>query len=226
MPGDTSPETAREVIRAYRASASWTDWNVGRVLDALARLGLAEKTIVVFTSDHGYHNGEKGRWGKTTVFEIALRVPLIIRVPGGISGGRVCGRTVQLLDLYPTLAELCGLPLPAGVQGHSLATLLQHPDAAWPFAAFSMAKTGGGPIGYTVHTERWHYAEWNGGEGGSVLFDVHQDPYERTNVAELPQHSRTVAELKALLKEAFVSMPVRIPAATRSAAPRRAASGP
>jgi iduronate 2-sulfatase len=216
MDSDTSPEVAREVLRAYRASASWTDWNLGRVLGALERLGLAEKTIVVFTSDHGYHNGEKGRWGKTTVFEIAQRVPLIVRLPGAAGNGHACARMVQSLDLYPTLVELCGLPQPEGLQGHSYSALLQQPQAPWPYAAFSMAKTGGGPIGYCVRTERWRYAEWKGGDGGSVLFDEEHDPYETTNLADAPQQRKTVEELKAMLKKTFVNMPERMPTVARS----------
>jgi len=210
MNTDTSPETAREVIRAYRASASWTDWNMGRVLDALERLGLADSTIVVFAGDHGYHNGEKGRWGKTTVFEIALRVPLIIRVPGAAGNGKVSPRTVQLLDLYPTLCELCGLHSPLDLPGHSLVPLLKTPDASWPWPACSMAKTGGGPIGYSVRTDTWHYAEWNGGKDGAVLFDPKADPREVTNLAGDSKHEAVVAEMKGILAKTFGSMPPRI----------------
>ncbi|HEX4149839.1 MAG TPA: sulfatase-like hydrolase/transferase, partial [Pirellulales bacterium] len=212
MSDDTSPETAREVIRAYRASASWADWNMGRVLDALERFGLADRTIVVFASDHGYHNGEKGRWGKTTVFEIALRAPLVMRIPGSPSAGRTCVRPVQLIDLYPTLTELCGLPQPPDVQGHSLVPLLADPSSAWPYPACSMAKTGGGPLGYSIRTERWHYAEWEGGKGGAaVLFDVAADPYEDKNLAQDPQQAGTVAEMKAALAKAFGQMPSKMP---------------
>jgi arylsulfatase A-like enzyme len=219
MQGDTSPETARQVLRAYRASASWTDWNMGRVLDALERLGLAERTIVVFCGDHGYHNGEKGRWGKTTVFDIATRVPLVIRVPGAAGNGKVSPRTVQLLDIYPTLAELCGLPPPSDLQGHSLKPLLANPSAAWPHAAFTMAKTGGHPLAYSVHTERWHYADWGEGKLGAVLYDTVADPHELDNLAADPRYADEIAELKRQLKSAFGSMPSRIPRPTAAAAP-------
>ena len=215
MNDEVSPQTAREVIRAYRASATWVDWNFGRVLDALDRLGLADKTIVVLLADHGYHNGEKGRWGKTTVFEVALRVPLIIRLPGAAGNSRVCTHPVQSLDLYPTLVELCGLPPAEGVQGNSLAALLQKPEAAWPHGAFSMARTAGGSIGYSVRTEQWHYAEWKGGADGAVLFDPARDPYEMTNIVANVQYTATIAEMKSLLAKAFVTMPSRIPAPPR-----------
>src|SRR5262249_49502765 len=120
---EVTPQMGREVLRAYRASATWADWNVGRVLDALERLGLAERTIVVLIGDHGYHNGEKGRWGKTTAFEIALRTVLLMRLPGAAGAGGVCRHPVQLLDLYPTLVDLCGLPAAEGVPGHAPAAL-------------------------------------------------------------------------------------------------------
>jgi arylsulfatase A-like enzyme len=212
MKVENTPEEAKEVIRGYHAAVSNADWNLGRVLDALARLGLAENTIVVFTADHGYHNGEKGRWGKTTVFEVAQRVPLIVRVPGGGGNGRGCQRTVQHLDLYPTLCELCGLPQPAGLQGHSLASLLADPKAAWAHPACGMSRTGG-PLGYTVRTERYRYAEWDGGKTGSVLFDHASDPLETINLASTTAHASTVAEMKRLLAVAFENdMPSRIPA--------------
>ena len=106
------------MIRIPR-SASFTDWNVGRVLNALDRLKLADKTIVVFFGDHGYHLGEKGKWSKhNSLFEVATRVPLIVRVPAA-GNGHACGRTVQFVDLYPTLNELCGLSPPTGLEGHS-----------------------------------------------------------------------------------------------------------
>jgi arylsulfatase A-like enzyme len=216
MEGDTSPDTARAVLRAYRASASWTDWNIGRVLEALERLKLQDNTIVVFVSDHGYHNGEKGRWGKTTVFDIALRTPLIVCMPGAKGNGHACLRTVQLLDLYPTLADLCGLPKAHGLPGHNLRPLLEDPSAAWSHPAFSMAKTGGGAIGYSCRDERWHYAEWEDGKQ-AVLFDTEADPHETRNLAGDAEQQERIAKMKSQLKNAFGTMPARIPAAARRA---------
>jgi iduronate 2-sulfatase len=197
---DATPDAARMMIRAYRASASWTDWNVGRVLDALDRLGLAQNTIVIFTSDHGYHLGEKGKWSKhNSLFEVTVRVPLIVRVPGAAGNGRASARTVELLDLYPTLIELCGLPAIEGLQGLSFASLLNNPEAEWKHPAFSMSKTWAG-IGKTVRTERWRYTEWQEGANGHLLCDEKADPHETKNLADDPAHGETVKKLEALLR--------------------------
>lgn len=141
---EASPAEAREMIRAYYAAVSFMDEQVGRVLDAVNRLKLSEKTIIVFLGDHGYHLGEKGKWSKAySLFEIATRVPLMIAGPNIKAG--VSQRTVQLLDLYPTLVELCGLPKPyqkpARLEGHSLTSLLRNPKANWNHPAFSMGVT-------------------------------------------------------------------------------------
>jgi arylsulfatase A-like enzyme len=200
MQRDATPDAAREMIRAYRASASWTDWNVGRVLDALDRLGLAQNTIVIFTSDHGYHLGEKGKWSKhSSLFEVAVRVPFIVRVPGAAGNGRASAGTVELLDLYPTLIELCGLPAIEGLQGVSFASLLKNPDAEWKHPAFSMSNSSAG-IGKTVRTERWRYTEWQEGANGHVLFDEQADPHEMKNLADDPAQRETVKKLQALLR--------------------------
>ncbi len=197
---DATPEAAREMIRAYRASAAWTDWNIGRVMEALDRLKLADKTIIVFFGDHGYHLGEKGKWSKhNSNFEVSARVPLIVRVPGVGGNGKPCGRTVSFVDVYPTLAELCGLAKPDGLEGHSFTSLLRDPNAGWEHPAFTVAKNG--PLfGKSVRTERWRYTEWDDGKNGAVLFDHDADPHEMTNLAADPKHAEAVAQLKAMLK--------------------------
>src|SRR5215471_15795752 len=130
---------AKEMIRAYIASLSWVDWNVGRVLAELDRLGLRQKTIIVFVADHGYQLGEKGKWSKAgSLFEMGTRVPLLMAAPGAKGNGQSCHRIVESLDIYPTLAELCGLPLPSGVEGNSLVPLLQNPQAPWNKPAYSV----------------------------------------------------------------------------------------
>ena len=196
---DASPTEAREMIRAYRASTSFMDAQVGRVLDALERLGLRDNTVVVFWGDHGYHLGEKGKWSKAySLFEVGTRVPLLIAVPGGRA--RATAATVELLDLYPTLAELCGLPRPAGgVRGRSLAPLVKNPRARWGRPAYSVTLFQN-KLGRAVRTDRWRYAEWDEGRAGAMLFDHARDPGELKNLASNPAHAGTVAEMKKLLK--------------------------
>ncbi|HEX3870979.1 MAG TPA: sulfatase [Pirellulales bacterium] len=194
---DASPESAREMIRAYRASCSWTDWNVGRVLDALDRLKLADKTIVVFFGDHGYHLGEKGKWSKhASLFEVALRVPMAIRIPGAAGNGKACERTVQMLDVYPTLVEACGLPMPKGLQGHSLMPLLDDPNAVWDHPAISV-KGKGESFGRSIRTERWRYSDWE--TGGALLTDEKNDPHETKNLVKDPKYADVVSDLKGQL---------------------------
>jgi iduronate 2-sulfatase len=196
---DATPEQAREMIRAYRASTSFVDAQVGRVLEALERLGLKENTVVVFWGDHGYHLGEKGKWSKAySLFEVGTRVPLIIAVPGG--GARSAAATVELLDLYPTLAELCGLPAPTGIRGRSLAPLLRNARARWPHPAHSVTLFQN-KLGRAVRTERFRYAEWDEGRAGAMLFDETKDPHELKNLADDPSYAKTVQEMKRLLKQ-------------------------
>lgn len=195
---DASPAEAREMIRAYYASTSFMDAQVGRVIEALDRLGLRENTIIVFWGDHGYHLGEKGKWSKAySLFDVALRVPLIVAFPR--SQAQVSTRTVQLLDLYPTLAELCGLPTPQSNEGHSFAALLKKPNASWNHPAFSVTLFQG-KLGRSVRTERWHYVEWDEGRAGAMLCDTVSDPHELKNLFGDPAYAKTVQEMKSLLK--------------------------
>ncbi len=195
---EASEAEAKEMIRAYYASISFMDAQVGRVLDALDRIGLRDRTIIVFWGDHGYHLGEKGKWSKAySLYEVGARVPLIIAAPGVKPG--VSGRAVQLLDLYPTLVELCALPRPPGIEGHSLAPLLRDPQAKWSHPAFTVTRYQD-KIGKSVRAERWHYVEWDGGKAGAMLFDHSRDPFELKNLAGDPAFARQVREMKRLLK--------------------------
>ncbi len=204
---EASPEAAREMKRAYWASASWTDFNVGQVLAALDRLGLAKNTIVVYFGDHGYHLGEKGKWSKHgSLFEVATRVPLVIRLPGAAGNGAASGRTVQLADLYPTLAELCSLPAPDGLEGHSLAALLRDPGAAWNHPAYSVCRNAG-TIGESIRTERWRYSRWDEGRAGELLFDEQNDPHEQKNLAADPEYADVVKQLRSQLTQQFPTRP-------------------
>jgi iduronate 2-sulfatase len=192
----------RETIRAYFASISFLDANVGRLLDALDRLGLSDNTLVVFASDHGYHLGERGQWMKQSLFERSARTPLIVAGPG-IVGGRASARVVELLDVYPTLAALAGVTPPAGLEGRSLAPLLKDPAATWDHSALSQVRRGGkeGFMGYSVRSERWRYTEWDGGKRGAELYDEASDPEERVNLAADPNHREAVTEMQRRLRE-------------------------
>ncbi|MEJ7694964.1 sulfatase [Daejeonella sp.] len=187
----------KEAIRAYFASISFMDAQVGRVLDALDKLKLGDKTIIVFWSDHGYNLGEHGQWMKQSLFEKAARVPLLISVPGGLKG-KVSGRTVELVDLYPTLAELCNLPVTQKLSGKSLKPLLLNPDAKWDRPAYTQLVRGKFS-GRSIRTERWRYTEWDGGKAGMELYDEVNDPGEINNLAKKPMFAATVKELSELL---------------------------
>ncbi len=196
-----SEHEQREVIRGYYASVSFMDEQVGKVVDALERLHLADKTIIVFWSDHGYLLGLHGQWMKWLLFEGSARVPLIMAGPG-ISKGKTSPRMVELLDMFPTLADVCGLKPPAGLEGKSLKPLLQKPDAKWDSPAYCQVvrlTDKNRPTGYNVRTERWSYTEWNKGKAGVELYDHVNDPNEFTNLAHDTKYGSVVAELQTLL---------------------------
>jgi uncharacterized sulfatase len=193
-------ERLRTMIRAYHASTSFMDAQVGRVLEALERLKLAEKTVVIFFGDHGWQLGEHGCWQKMALFEKSVHVPLIIRVPGGKGNGKVAGGTVELVDLYPTLAEVCGLAPPAGFEGTSLKPLLDDPGAAWTEPAYTQVRRNKDVLGRSVRTARYRYTEWEGGKAGVELYDYDNDPHEFANLAVDAKHAGTVAAMKKLLE--------------------------
>lgn len=176
------------LVRAYLASISFVDDQVGRMLDALDASGLAGNTVVALTSDHGYHLGEKGVSGKNTLWEPSTRVPLILAGPG-VTAGAVCARSAELVDLYPTLAELCGLPAPAGLDGHSLAPQLRAADSPRPQPAI----TTHGPGNHGIRTERWRFIRY--ADGSEELYDLAVDPDELTNLATDAAHAETRSDL-------------------------------
>lgn len=190
---------ARECKQAYYATISFVDAQIGRVLDAMDRLKLWENTIVVFWSDHGYHLGEHGLWMKQSCFEESARVPLIVAAPSAKARGKHSDRTVELIDLYPTLADLAALPRAHKLDGASLRPLLDNPNARWNRPAFTQVQRGGFP-GYSVRTERWRYTEWDDGARGAELYDHAKDPRELNNLAGQPRHAKTQADLKQLLR--------------------------
>ncbi|MGB8194346.1 MAG: sulfatase [Chitinophagaceae bacterium] len=196
---ESTPALAREMKRAYYASVSFMDAQVGRVMQALERNNLQENTIVVFFGDHGYHLGEKGKWSKAySLYELGLRVPLVIAVPKGKA--QYTTQVVELVDLYSTLAELCGLPAPAAIEGNSLAPLLKDPAAAWDFPAYGITEYQK-KTGRSVRTKTWHYVEWDEGKAGAMLFRHPEDPHELKNLANDPAYSSVVLQMKQLLKK-------------------------
>ncbi|MBA4062453.1 MAG: sulfatase [Isosphaera sp.] len=198
---DASEAEAKEMTRAYWASVSWTDWNVGRVVAELDKLGLRESTVVVFWGDHGYHLGEKGKWSKHgSLYEVGTRVPLIVVAPGAKGNGKVAPRPVQSVDLYPTLCELCGLKPPPGLEGHSLKPLLDDPSAAWAHPAYTVAGNRKN-LGVAVRTDKYRYAEYEDGKGGAMLFDAAADPTESKNLAADPAFAKVRDELAALARK-------------------------
>ncbi|MGE5193949.1 MAG: sulfatase [Deltaproteobacteria bacterium] len=208
----------RQCVQAYYASISFMDAQVGRVLAALDRLGLADDTIVVFTSDHGYHMGEHGLWQKMSLFEESARVPLLIAAPGVAAKGVAARSPVSQIDLFPTLAELCGVKAPANVQGQSLVPMLKDSTVAGRGWALTQVSRGGGSaratvtsdvtsngkrfFGYSLRTPRWRYTEWDEGKQGRELYDHDADPRELTNLAANPDHAKTVEDLSKQIRAA------------------------
>jgi uncharacterized sulfatase len=202
---DLNEQQRREAIQAYYASITFMDAQVGRLLDALERLKLADNTVIVFWSDHGYMLTEHGQWMKQNLFEESARVPFIIAAPNAKAKGRASQRTVELLDIYPTLAELCGLIAPSGLEGRSLRPLLDNPQAKWDKAAYTQVERGPQGrrfMGRSVRAERWRYTEWDEGRQGVELYDHDKDPHEYRNLANDPAYAKTIEEMRRLLRAA------------------------
>ncbi len=185
-----------EFLRAYYACTSFMDAQVGRVLDALDRLQLSDRTLVIFVGDHGYHLGERNWWNKNTLFERSCRAPLIITAPGVKPG--VARGLVEFVDLYPTIAELAGVEPPAGLAGQSLRPLLEDPTRPGKDAAWTMVTRGREQRGDSIRTERWRYTEWS--DGPRELYDHNTDPQETKNLAEHAEWAAVVADLAARVR--------------------------
>jgi uncharacterized sulfatase len=198
-------EECRNSIRAYYASVSFMDAQVGRLLDAMDRLNLWEDTIVIFISDHGWLLGEHGCWQKMHLFEESARVPMIIAAPNSKAPGKSCDRVAELIDIYPTVADLCGVKLAHAVDGMSLKKQLDDPTLPFKKGAYTQVTRGApkkdGFMGYSVRTERWRYNEWDAGKKGVELYDHQNDPKEHKNLANDAKYVKVIEEMRALLHE-------------------------
>ena len=210
-------ELRKKALQAYYAATTFMDAQVGRVVDALEKLKLAEQTIVVFISDHGYHLGEHGLWQKMSVFENSARVPLLIYDPRSKANGKACKRTVELVDLHRTLADLCGIEPAKGAEGASLKPLLEDPTAAWEKPAVTQVSRGTPTVtgdklpkkqqwfmGYSIRNERYRYTEWDDGNKGRQLYDYEKDPNELTNLADDARSAEVLKQMQEMLSKTKV----------------------
>jgi iduronate 2-sulfatase len=183
----------KEAVQAYLATISYADFLIGRLIDGFDKSPYRDNTVVVLWSDHGWHLGEKQHWRKFALWEEATRSPLIWIVPGLTKPGGLCARTVDLMSIYPTLTELCGIPTPPHVEGVSIKSLLEKPDAAWDRPARTTYLFNN----HAIRTEKWRYIRYH--DGGEELYDEEKDPLEWVNLASKPESADVKAELSKWL---------------------------
>lgn len=189
-----------EAVQGYLATTAYVDTQMGRVLDALENSPHADTTIVVFVTDHGFHLGEKHHWQKATLWEEATHVLMTVRAPGVTRKGQVCERFVSLLDIYPTLMELCAVEPPSHLDGRSLVPLLSDPAADWPSTALTGLTSKRGPVWkpyISIRTEAGRYTRYQDGE--EEFYDTTTDPHEWTNQVANPQFSQKIRELRGIV---------------------------
>ncbi len=200
-------------VQAYLACISFVDSNVGTVIDALDRSALADNTWIVLFSDHGFFLGEKQRWAKQALWERATKVPLIIVPPKNLAAdwatAATCPKPVDLLSIYPTLVELCGLTEQPQLQGYSLVPLLKDPAAEWTHRALTTYTQNN----HAVRSERWRYIRYH--DGAEELYDMQNDPHEWYNLANKPEHAALIEEMKSYLPTENVSSPPAKPSRKR-----------
>ncbi len=185
-------------MQAYHACISFIDAQLKIVFDALKASGHWNDTVIVFTSDHGYHLGDHFLWGKVTLFDIGTKVPFIIRAPGLTQPGTTSQAMVELVDIYPTLADLTGLPAPEHLQGVSLRPLLDHPERLGQKKFAYSVVTRGQQLGYALRNQRWRYGKWPDGE---ELYNLTNDPEEKRNLADKPHVRDRLLELQQILAD-------------------------
>lgn len=219
--GEIGDSLARRLRHGYYAAASYMDAQVGLVLDALEKEGLADNTVVVLWGDHGWQLGEHGLWHKHTNFELAARAPLIISAPGQKAAGRKSLSLAEFIDIYPTLADLCGLPKPKDVEGVSLKPVLDDAAASVrPVAISQYPRQDGGKslMGYSIRDDRWRLTLWRDRKDNTIhateLYDEVSDPHETVNVAAKAEHAEVIARLSK-----FLPPPIAPATAQNTAAP-------
>jgi iduronate 2-sulfatase len=191
---------ARQLKHGYYASVSYTDAQIGKVLNELDRLGLTKSTIIVLWGDHGWKLGEHGEWAKHTNVENDTNAPLILSVPGMKNAGAHTSALVEFVDVYPTLSQLAGLPLPGHLEGTSFKPLLDNPGRPWKPAAFSQYPRGKKLMGYSMRTDRYRLTVWLGRNDHThvdaiELYDHQEDPQENVNIAKQPANAALVKQL-------------------------------
>jgi arylsulfatase A-like enzyme len=185
----------RQAVQAYQACATFADAQIGRLLDELDRSPYADNTIIVLWSDNGFHVGEKKHWEKFALWEKTTRTPFVVVAPGATKPGSVCETPVSLLDIYPTLIDLCGLPKRSELEGNSLMPLLTNPDAVWDQPAVMTYGKGN----HAVRSKRWRYIHYS--DGSEELYDQDSDPNDSHNLAGKPEYGETIEELKKWLPQ-------------------------
>ena len=193
-----SDEKTLELIRAYAACTSYMDAQVGRVLQQLDDLDLTNNTVVIICGDHGFHLGEHGTWRKNLLYEIAVRSPLLISVPGQ----QPCqtDALVELVDIFPTMCDVCDIPTPTELEGVSLMPVIDDPTQPVKSAAFSHLRRSGAKSS-SMRTHRYRYTEWGrDGRFGRELYDYQTDPHETINVVDIPENAQLVDELSQRLR--------------------------
>ena len=204
--GPCSDELARQLIHGYYACVSYIDAMIGRLLDELDRLKLADNTVIILWGDHGWKLGEHAGWCKHTNFELDTHVPMILSIPGMKTAGKRTWALTEYVDIYPTLCQACGLPQPAHLEGLSVMLLVDNPDRPWKKAALSQYPRGK-VMGYTMRTERFRYTEWRDRKSNKVmareLYDHEKDPQENVNAVDVPEYERDVRRLARMLDQGW-----------------------
>ncbi|MDE0864535.1 MAG: sulfatase-like hydrolase/transferase, partial [Rubripirellula sp.] len=187
----------REYMQAYHACISFIDAQLKIVLDALKQSGHWDDTLIIFTSDHGYHLGDHFLWGKVTLFDIGAKVPFIVRAPGLTNAGDMSQAMVELVDIYPTATDLAGLETPPHLQGISIRPLLGHPERLGKKKYAYSVVSRGDKLGYALRSQRWRYGKWPDGE---ELYNLTNDPQEKRNLAGKPHVVERLNELRGVLR--------------------------